>query len=42
MRYSEELRIRRKDMTMDWPTSIPLMPATMLILFGAKIDRAAI
>lgn len=28
-------------MTIDWPTSSPLMPARMLMLFGQKIEIAA-
>lgn len=41
IRYRAELSMSRRAMTIDWPTSIPLMPARMLMLLGAKMERAA-
>ena len=35
------LRMIRTAMMIDWPTSIPLMPATMLIELGQKMAMAA-
>ena len=42
IRYSEEFRMRSRAMTIDWPTSMPLIPAMMLMLLGAKMESAAI
>lgn len=40
-RYSTSLRSMRQAMTSDWVTSMPLMPAKMLMEFGQNIAKAA-
>jgi hypothetical protein len=41
-RYSTSFTTISSAMTIDWATSMPLMPARILILFEEKMDMSAI